>query len=444
MSRLVSCLSPAAVAAIIAAATTASAAEECGSLKRITSVDTVAGPAGYMLVPVNLGDARRLLLFDTGGAISSITPAAAAELHLSTYDTRVKMVGVSGAVSTRATVIPSVRIGATESKGAQYMVLPDNMPGLAGGGVVGTLAPATGVDIDLDFANRRLSFFSPDHCDGKVVYWQAPAVAIVPMRIAGLQQGGTPSTEHIIIPVSLDGKQLNALIDTGAANNVLNLAVAEDRFDIRPDSPDVQEVGQLGKSASAKVYRRQFHALSFEGVTVTNPEIDLVPDQMTRSIGDQRRTGSLTRPTDTGLPDLIIGMPVLIQTHMYIAFRERKVYVTSAGDARADVSHSPIPPTDPAFRIAGSWKINAPGIGPVCDIVQIDANQTGVCTGPQAQGQLSGTIAGSAIQWQWTRTARATEATTTWNFSGSMPSGNTIAGFAEQRGRYVAFTATRQ
>jgi predicted aspartyl protease len=430
--------------AIISIPLPASAADQCGPLKRITAVDTVTGPAGYMLVPVKIGDAERLLLFDTGGAISSITPAAAQELHLPAYDSRVRIIGISGAVSTRYTIIPSVTVGTVESRRAQYMILPDNMPRLAQGGVAGTLAPAPGVDIDLDFAGRKLSFFSTDHCEGKVVYWPAEAVAVVPMRVAGLRPGNAISTEHIIIPVKLDGKQLDALVDTGATNNVLKLPVAQERFGVDLKAPDVQEVGQLGKNASAKVYRKRFGTLSFEGVTVLNPMVDLVPDEVTRSLGDQRPTGSLTRPADTGLPDLILGMPVLSKTHMYVAYGERKVYITAASDAALAQPASASRPAETLLNVSGSWKITSSGVAPVCDIVQTDTALKGFCSGPQAKGELNGTVTGQAIHWQWKRVANANGATSLWNFSGTMSADNTISGFAEQGGRSAPFTATKQ
>ena len=426
---------------------TLSAAEQCGPLKRITSVDTVTGPAGYMLVPVKIGDAQRLMLFDTGGSLSSIAPTAVSDLHIPTYDSRMKIVGVTGTVSARSAVIPSITIGNIESKRAQYMVLPnDLLRGLsASGAVAGILAPAPGVDIDLDFAAHKLSFFSTDHCDGKVVYWPATAVAVVPMRVAGLQPGAPGfSTEHIIIPVTLDGKQLDALIDTGSTGNVLKLRIAEEIFGVDVKAPDVQPLGQLGKNASAQTYRKRFGTLSFEGVTVTNPVMDLIPDEQTRALGDERRTGTLTRPVDRGLPDLIIGMPVLSKTHIYIAYRERKVYITAAADPSfvqpAPVSHSPEPLPD----LAGSWKIVSQLVGPVCQIVQAGGDLSGSCTGPQATGDLTGTVAGQVARWQWKRVANANGAINLLNFSGTISADGMINGFAQLNGRTAAFTATRQ
>jgi predicted aspartyl protease len=416
------------------------AADQCGPLQRIISVDTVVGPGGYMLVPVKIGDAQRLMLFDTGGAINGVTQQTAQELHLPTYDSRVGLVGVNGAKSTRVAIIPSMTIGTAESKSVQYMILPNNMPP----GIAGVLAPATGVDIDLDFAGRKLSFFSTDHCEGKVVYWPAQTVAVVSMRVAGSPTGGAGvSTEHIIIPVTLDGKQLDAMLDTGATNNVLNLRVATDRFSLDVTAPDVQQIGQFNNNPSAKIYRKRFGTLSFEGVIITNPVLDLIPDLQTKALGDERRTGSLTRPPDRGLPDLIIGMPVLSKTHMYIAYRERKVYVTAAGDV-AQVQPASLTQPAAGANFSGSWKIASQAVRPVCEITQSGNELKGSCVGPAAKGEVTGTVAGQTVRWQWKRFADNNGNTSLWNFSGTISGDNSIAGFVEQNGRSAPFTATKQ
>src|SRR5579872_1288003 len=79
----------------------AMATDSCAPLTRITSVDTTTGPGGYMLVPMKFGDAERLMLFDTGGAVSSITAAAAKDLGIPTYESRQRISNVAGKVSDR-------------------------------------------------------------------------------------------------------------------------------------------------------------------------------------------------------------------------------------------------------------------------------------------------------------------------------------------------------
>src|SRR5215467_1504174 len=191
---------------LLAAAGSASAATSCKPLSRITTIDTIAGPAHYMLVPVAIMNAQQLMVFDTGGAISNILLGTANALRIPVTGTTRGMRYSTGSFSAQAATIPSVRIGDIEIKQARFMIMPDDVipEVLATHGVAGLLAPTPGVDIDLDFAGNRLSFFSPDHCDGQVVYWPAQTIAAVPMRVSAF--------EHIVIPVTLDGQKLNALI----------------------------------------------------------------------------------------------------------------------------------------------------------------------------------------------------------------------------------------
>jgi hypothetical protein len=98
----------------------------------------------------------------------------------------------------------------------------------------------------------------------------------------------------------------------------------------------------------------------------------------------------------------------------------------------------------PALIISGSWKVMAPGVAPVCEIAQMDNELKGTCTGPAAKGELTGTIAGQAVRWQWKRVGNANGAISLWNFSGTMTSGDALTGFVEQAGRSTPFTATRQ
>jgi hypothetical protein len=62
------------------------------------------------------------------------------------------------------------------------------------------------------------------------------------------------------------------------------------------------------------MYRFPFDTLSFEGVTVQNPDIDIIPGET---------YGKLN-------PQLIIGINVLRQLRVYIAYKEQTLYLTSA------------------------------------------------------------------------------------------------------------------
>jgi hypothetical protein len=313
-------------AAAAGAADAQGQAQDC-RLTRFTSIETVPTRAGGMLVPVTIGDVPKLLLFDTGGVITDITQPAAKELNLPVFESGLKLVGVGGETSTHYAVLPSLGFGGSVLKSVKVMISPGSGPlDPNDDRIAGTLVlTAQGkFDIDLDFVNHRMNFFSVDHCPGKVVYWPATAVAVVPMRVA--------DSGHIVIRVMLDGVPMNALVDTGTYNTTLNLNTAKSEYDIDFDSPDVQPVGVLGGDGNAKIYRRRFKTLALEGVVVNDPMITLMPDKMKEQMPNGPKLGSLIHEDDPDkrLPDLILGTSILAKMHVYIASQERKLYMTMA------------------------------------------------------------------------------------------------------------------
>jgi len=148
-----------------------------------------------------------------------------------------------------------------------------------------------------------------------------------------LDRGG-----HIKFQMQLDGTKVNAALDTGASSTTMNLTVARQAFHIDVDAPDVVKIGELRGGYTANIYRRRFKSLAFEGVTIINPMIDLLPDLLSGANPSTPRTGSIIRE-EKALPDVILGMSTLSQLHLYVAYKERKVYITAAGPPAA-----PAPP----------------------------------------------------------------------------------------------------
>jgi hypothetical protein len=144
---------------------------------------------------------------------------------------------------------------------------------------------------------------------------------------------------HITLRVELDGRRLNAMLDTGASATFLNLDLARRTFRVDLDAPDVERAGEVTGGYSANVYRRRFKTLAFGNVTLANPMITMFPDMMTGMTSNAPRTGSLIRD-DRGLPDIILGMDTLSQLHVYVASGERRLYVTAANPQPA----APAPP----------------------------------------------------------------------------------------------------
>ena len=283
--------------AVALAAAPAAAAEDC-SLKMQTSVDTVSTASGGMLVPVRMAGAKKQLLLDTGGFFSEITPQTATELGLTPRSSAVLQYDASGQPVGKAVDVRDFSMGNLKASSMEFMV------GGGGMGGDGALTPniIQAYDVELDFPHNKLALISPEHCKGQVVHWPASAVAAVSVRVT--------DTGHIVFPMMLDGKSVQAMLDTGTMQTTLSNDAAERIFDLH------------SRAAS-----HRFKTLSFEGVTINNPEIALAAN-ITRAPMSQMGTLPSTDMKHDA-PDLLLGMSTLKHLHVYIAYKEEMLYITA-------------------------------------------------------------------------------------------------------------------
>ena len=183
----------------------------------------------------------------------------------------------------------------------------------------------------MNFAARKLNVLSSDHCEGKVVYWQAQALAVVPIKIRNL---------HITVPVKLDGKDFDAIIDTGASTSTIRQDTARSAFGLMPDSPDVKLEGHLGNQEQAAIYSYPFKTLTFEGVTVGNPTVRILADVMNMKADHSNKMNSLIQRNsdDITLPEVIVGMDVLSKLHLFFAAETPALHHGGCGPVTARYS----------------------------------------------------------------------------------------------------------
>ena len=324
----------------------------CGPLKIVDIVHmipTLEGDAD--IVPVVIGGKPRSFLLDTGGYLSQISRPLAESLHLPIQQGGQELYDAVGNISRDQTSVPEFALGELTDKDVFLMV----SPGLGVGqtkGIDGLLAPdrLTHYDAELDFSSDTLNLFSPDHCPGHVVYWPAPAVAVVPISLEQMRfsrdhretnilqevpvEAPVPDKEglHLFVPVMLDGHQIKALIDTGATSTALRIDVARELYGLTMGSADTPAKGDLNGQAGLKIYSHLFKSLSFGDVSVSNPRLSIIPNAMGRNVDLTPLVGDRTK-TERDLvnePDMIIGMDVLRRLRIYFAFREGKMYVSPA------------------------------------------------------------------------------------------------------------------
>jgi predicted aspartyl protease len=320
--------------AALVAPSSLQAAAQCGP-QRLASVVDLKMDYGVPMVPVSLTGKAKHFIVDTGGYVSLLFPATVRELGLTRRNVAMKIISVDGASSNSVVRIPEFAIGRLRAADISFMVSTHEDSGdIPEGAPAGVLGPEIlqNYDADFDFAAGKLNLVDPNHCEGQVVYWPARAVAIIPFRL--------DNNFHIIFSAMVDGKKVDAALDTGMGVTTMRLPSAQRLFDIDVNAPDLEKVGELqGKAYTATMYQRQFDTIAIEGLVVDNPTIRLMPDMIQSQLPRGPATGSLLPPPSrpTGLPDLILGMSDLSKMHVYIAYKERKIYISS--DSR-DVSIS--------------------------------------------------------------------------------------------------------
>jgi predicted aspartyl protease len=282
------------------------------------SIQMIRSPSGQSLVPVTINGDPADFLLDTGGFYTQVSKHVAEKEKLPTRQGNFELFDMTGNISRDQAMIHDFRLG--RRKGPDIS-LPVTEPGDLDG--ILALDQLTKLDMDVDFGTDKLNFFFPDHCPGQVVYWTSPAnVAAIPIKMEGF---------HIVVTVSLDGNEEHAILDTGAGRTALTIPEEERLFKLQLGSDDAPEAGFLNGDQTLKMYRHTFKTLQIGAVTVNNPLVSIIPKAMGRNADKAQLVGDRTKSEKDliNIPDMIIGMDVLRKLHIYMAFGEQKLYVSS-------------------------------------------------------------------------------------------------------------------
>jgi predicted aspartyl protease len=283
-----------------------STAPACGAQKKLASVDMVMEPFGNIAIPVLINGFPFRFGVDTGAVFTVTTAAVANQLHFDFTRLNSEFELLGGVKSNLAGRSQSFTVGTLGAPKFAFMIMPSwafdvGMDGLLGPDIMSTY------DIDLDYGHAKFNIFSQDHCAGDVVYWTKDSYQKVPVN---LEQDW-----HITAQVTIDGKTLTAAVDTGAADSVMSLDVARSVFGIVPDNPALKNLGNISINGTAAqaLYLYPFQSLSLGSVTVSHPNIVIASKA---DIGNEAQ--------------LVLGLSTLRQFHIYIAYKEKALYVTPA------------------------------------------------------------------------------------------------------------------
>jgi clan AA aspartic protease (TIGR02281 family) len=287
----------------------APAAATC-NLYELVSLNMTTKPDGRFSIPATIDGREMHLLVDTGSQVSSISSETARELGLEPRSSGYVGEYFNGLVVNKMVEVESLKLGNLSTKGTMKLVLlPEGMMSPSDAGM---LAPDVmqNYDVEFDFFRGKFNLFAPHQCKG-VVYWTADNFAAMPMKL--------DNDWHIMVSANLDGKEVAVILDTGSDSSFMNLDAARDLFGWDEKDPRLKLVTteQINNGSKAQIYNFPFADLDFEGIAVKYPSIQLIPKEHFWRF-------------DRNSTEIVLGMNVLRQLHIYAAYKEGVLYITAA------------------------------------------------------------------------------------------------------------------
>jgi hypothetical protein len=278
-----------------------------------------------MTVTADINGVPQKLLVGIGDLSTKVWKTPAAKLKL-TVRPHGRFMDAGGRYSEGVARVQDFTLASMKNGGFDMPVTPD--PDFADAGFDGLLGTnmMQRYDIDLDFAHRKLNYFTPEKSQGEGVYWSPSTVQAVEMvTYSGI----------VYVPVTLDGHRIVALLDTSADRTFLNPETARKEFGLEAGALEAGEVTNGGARIKAGLHA--FSSLTIGGLTIANPEIGIPVDIMSQNTGQFHAARAIRNRYHLSdfLPPMIIGMDVLRQSHLYISFQNHRIYVSPAGDGAA-------------------------------------------------------------------------------------------------------------
>jgi predicted aspartyl protease len=161
------------------------------------------------------------LLLDTGAETTVLTPAAAARVGAQrpVVEFQRQLHSLAGSLETSEVELRSFTAGGVAIPWRRVRVAPVNMPAIFAGPLDGVVGADTlsSFDVDLDLTQYRMILYQRQTCPEAKPAWTGPYTGIA----AGRSKG-----DHLFFPVQLDGRMIDAFVDTGAQMTVLSTRVA--------------------------------------------------------------------------------------------------------------------------------------------------------------------------------------------------------------------------
>ena len=267
----------------------------------------LVGARATTMVKINGNNTRFAL--DTGAFFNIMSSASASSLGLKLRATPFgfRITGIGGSANAQYTRVKDFGILDTTLNNIDFFVGgTDPGYGLLGANLLDF------ADLEIDFAHGKLTLFKVDHCDKQsLAYWSKDGH----YNVADLEPSDGQNDRRTFVNVTINGKHVRALLDSGASGTVISRDAAE-RVGLDLNAPDVKAGSNtLGFGAkSIKTWIVRVDSFSVGTETIQHSQMQVIDGQM----GD-------------GKTDMLLGLDFLLAHHMFIANSEKKAYFTYNG-----------------------------------------------------------------------------------------------------------------
>jgi len=198
----------------------------------------ISGDQAYVSLPINRSQANMLL--DTGDFMTSLTPEAVTRLDLpQSARPKIQITGPTGAYEASLVDAANVQYVGHDQKALTFAVLPDGefAPGEHTDGLLGANFLSV-YDVDMDFAGKQLAFYGKT----STCNWAGPQWTVNATKYFATNIG----YELLLIPILVNGVELNALVDSGSEETSITAEAAARVGVTKASTPHDADVTQSG------------------------------------------------------------------------------------------------------------------------------------------------------------------------------------------------------
>ena len=260
------------------------------------------------ITTVKINGADKHFILDTGAFFNIMSSANALSLGLKLESAPFgfRISGIGGSASVQQAHVKQFGILGTTLENIDFIVGGSD----AGHGLLGANLLDV-ADLEIDLAHGKLTLFKAEHCDkASLAYW----VKDGQYNVADVEPSDHKGDRRTFFNVTINGKKVRALLDSGAAVTLLGRDAAESAgIDLK--APDIK-AGGTSSGIGAKLMKSwivNIDTFSVGTETIRHSQMQVIDGK----IGDNT--------------DMLLGVDFLLAHHMFIANGEKKAYFTYNG-----------------------------------------------------------------------------------------------------------------